>query len=155
MPTSRFIAVGAMLLMATMPLLSCTDKNPANLGISDSKLASCPSSPNCVSSDARDNKHNVPPLQLILPPLEAWQVARKLVLEFPRTHIVQETSDYLHAECRSALFGFVDDLELHLRPAERIIAIRSASRSGYSDFGVNRRRVEALRKSLISREVAR
>jgi uncharacterized protein (DUF1499 family) len=68
---------------------------------------------------------------------------------------VNETSGYLHAECRSALLGFVDDLELHLRPSEGVIAVRSASRLGYSDFGVNRRRVEVLRASLISRGMGR
>ena len=155
MPIPRFFAIGALLLMATIPLLSCTDKTPANLGLSDSELAPCPSSPNCVSSDDRDSKHNISPLQLIMPPAKAFQVARELVLELPRTQIVNETADYLHAECRSTLFGFVDDLELHLRPTERIIAIRSAARLGYSDFGVNRRRVESLRDSLISRGVAR
>jgi uncharacterized protein (DUF1499 family) len=69
-------------------------------------------------------------------------------MELPRTRIVKETEDYLHAECRSALFRFVDDLELQLRPSESIIAVRSASRLGYSDLGVNRRRVEGLRESL-------
>jgi uncharacterized protein (DUF1499 family) len=63
---------------------------------------------------------------------------------------VTETADYLHAECRSAVFGLVDDLELHLRQSEGIIAVRSASRLGYSDLGVNRRRVEGLRSSLIA-----
>ncbi len=76
-------------------------------------------------------------------------------MELPRARIVEETEDYLHAECRSALFGFVDDLELQLRPSESIIAVRSASRLGYSDFGVNRRRVEALRESLAGRGVLR
>ena len=53
--------------------------------------------------------------------------------------IIAETSDYLHAECATAIFGFVDDLEVHLRVAEGVIAVRSASRLGYSDLGVNRR----------------
>jgi uncharacterized protein (DUF1499 family) len=56
--------------------------------------------------------------------------------------------DYLHAECRSALFRFVDDLEIQLRPGEGIAAVRSASRVGYSDLGVNRKRVESLRAEL-------
>lgn len=64
-----------------------------------------------------------------------------------------ETENYLHAECRSTLIGFVDDLELHLRPAARVIAVRSAARIGRSDFGVNRRRVETLRAVLTQRGV--
>ncbi|MCK5680993.1 DUF1499 domain-containing protein [bacterium] len=155
MSISKLLTCGALLLIISIPLLSCSDKNHATLGISDSRLAPCPSSPNCVSSDDRDSKHNIPPLQLNVAPAEALQTARQIILKWPRTKIINETSDYLHAECRSAFFGFVDDLELHLRPAEGIIAIRSASRSGYSDFGVNRRRVEDLRDSLISQGVVR
>ncbi|MCE3240443.1 MAG: hypothetical protein K0Q83_950 [Deltaproteobacteria bacterium] len=63
------------------------------------------------------------------------------------------SADYLHAECTSAVFGFVDDLELHLRIAEGVIAVRSASRLGYSDLGVNRRRIEDLRALLIKRGI--
>ena len=155
MPISKIFANGTVLLIASMLFVSCAGKRPSNLGVSDSGLAPCPSSPNCVSSDARDSSHKVLPLQFDVPPTEAWRVARELVSELPRTRIVNETSGYLHAECRSALFGFVDDLELHLRLSEGVIAVRSASRLGYSDFGVNRRRVEILRASLISRGMVR
>ncbi|WP_020674665.1 DUF1499 domain-containing protein [Geopsychrobacter electrodiphilus] len=118
-------------------------------------MAPCPSSPNCVSSDAQDNEHLVAPFQIVCPTMDAWRVARDLLSKLPRTRIVTEKPDYLHAECRSALFGFVDDLELNLRSSERIIAVRSASRLGYSDFGVNRRRIEGLRAALISRGVVK
>ena len=80
----------------------------------------------------------------------------ELILDgLPRTKIISSTDDYLHAECSSAVFGFVDDLELHLRPAENLIAVRSASRLGHSDFGVNRKRVEQLRSLLIKERVVR
>jgi len=151
----RVVAIAAVLLIVPMPLISCAGKLPSNLGVSDAGLAPCGSSPNCVSSDARDSTHQLPPLRLAVAPLEAWRAARELVLELPRTRIVSETADYLHAECRSALFGFVDDFELHLRPTDGIIAVRSASRLGHSDLGVNRRRVEGVRASLISRGVLR
>ena len=77
------------------------------------------------------------------------------MVNLPRTRIVTETDDYLHAECRSAFFGFVDDLELHLRPTQGIIAVRSAARLGHSDFGVNRKRVENLRALLHRQGVIR
>ncbi|MEZ5584986.1 MAG: DUF1499 domain-containing protein [Candidatus Competibacteraceae bacterium] len=66
----------------------------------------------------------------------------------PRTTVVSVTEDHLHAECKSLIFRFVDDLEFHLRPNERRIAVRSASRLGYSDLGANRRRVEQVREAL-------
>lgn len=77
------------------------------------------------------------------------------VAGLPRTAIVMQTDDYLHAECSSALFGFVDDLELHLRPEQNLIAVRSAARLGRSDFGVNRKRVENLRSLLRQQSVVR
>ena len=69
--------------------------------------------------------------------------------------MVTATSDYIHAECSSAVFGFVDDLELHLRPAQNIIAVRSAARLGHGDFRVNRKRVEKLRSLLVQQGVIR
>jgi uncharacterized protein (DUF1499 family) len=153
--TRPLLAIGAAILLASMPLLSCAGKRPSHLGVSDAGLAPCPSSPNCVSSDARDGSHRVEPLRLAVAPAEAWRSVRKAVSELPRSRIVKETPDYLHVECRSALFGFVDDLELQLRPTEEIVAVRSASRLGHSDLGVNRRRVEGLRASLTRRGVLR
>jgi uncharacterized protein (DUF1499 family) len=118
-------------------------------------LAPCPDSPNCVSSDATDPAHYTAPFAIILPAREAWPLIREAVNEIPRTEITSQTDTYLHAECRSAVFRFVDDLELELRPGDGIIAVRSASRKGYSDFGVNRRRVERLREVLLSRGVVK
>ena len=69
--------------------------------------------------------------------------------------IVTQTDNYLHAECSSAFFGFVDDIELHLRPEQNLIAVRSAARLGRSDFGVNRKRVENLRSLLRQQSVVR
>ena len=86
---------------------------------------------------------------------DAWRAARSTVAELPRTKIITATDDYLHAECSSAFFGFVDDLELHLRPAENLVAARSAARLGKSDFGVNRKRVEGLRAALRQRGAIR
>jgi uncharacterized protein (DUF1499 family) len=153
MTTIRALYLGLAVVLASLFLAACTGNSPANLGVSDSGLAPCPSSPNCVSSDAQDNDHHVAPLQLAAPAAEAWQAARDQVAELPRTRIVSETPGYLHAECRSALLGFIDDLELNLRTSAGIIAVRSASRLGYSDFGVNRNRIEALRASLLNRGI--
>ncbi len=148
-----FVAVGLLIVATT--LLSCSQRRPTDLGVSEAGLAPCPSSPNCVSSDARGTRHGVDALRFAPPAGEAWDAAREVVLNLPRTRIVDEQPAYLRAECRSAFFGFVDDLELQLRPADNIIAVRSASRLGYSYFGVNRRRVERLRAALIERGIVR
>ncbi len=94
-------------------------------------------------------------LQLALPPARGLAAVQAAVAGLPRTKIITQTDDYLHAECSSAVFGFVDDLELHLRPEQNLIAVRSAARLGRSDLGVNRRRVENLRSLLRRQAVVR
>ena len=138
----------AMCSVLAMTLFSCAGKRPSDIGVTNGHLAPCPSSPNCVSSDARDAVHAVDPLRIRVPQEDAWRAARRAVLALPRTRIVFETPTTLHAESRSAVFGFVDDVQLELRPEAGTIAVRSASRVGYGDMGVNRRRVEALRTAL-------
>ena len=136
-------------LLLSLSILSCSGETPRlTTGLSNSKLAICPGSPNCVSSDADDTDHYIQPFRLKEPPAEVWRVLQTMLMSKPRTKIITAESDYLHAECRSRLFGFVDDLEMHLRPGKGIIAVRSASRLGYFDFGVNRKRLEMLRSEL-------
>lgn len=119
----------------------------------DGSLRPCPSSPNCVCSDDPRPSHHVEPLRLAAPAAEAWAAAATEIGAWPRTRIVSRSGERLHAECRSALFGFVDDVELVLRAKLGEIAVRSASRVGFGDLGVNRRRVEALRAALVRRGV--
>jgi uncharacterized protein (DUF1499 family) len=68
----------------------------------------------------------------------------------PRSHVVTEQEDYIHAEFASAVFGFVDDVEFIVDAAAHIIHVRSAARVGYFDLGVNRRRVEDIRGKLMT-----
>ena len=138
-----------------MRLFSFAGVRPGNLGVRAGRLSPCPCSPNCVSSDADDSAHNVPVFALALPGAAGWQAVKQAVLQLPRTTPVDDTDDYLHAECRSTFFGFVDDLELCLRADGKSIAVRSAARLGYSDLGVNRKRVEVLREVLRERGIIR
>ena len=138
-----------------MSLFSCSGTRPANLGIKDGRLAPCPLTPNCVSSDATDSAHAIAAFQLVAPPADAWRALRATMESLRRVQIITATDAYIHAECSSAVFSFVDDLELHLRPSQNSIAVRSAARLGHSDFGVNRKRVESLRASLTQQGVIR
>lgn len=153
MPTQKILFLWAPIVC--LALMACSGSSPPDLGVTKSRLAPCPDTPNCVSSDSREGEHQVEPLRLNRPANEVWEAAVQAVSSLPRTNIVTQTEDYLHAECRSRLFGFVDDLELHLRPSEGILAVRSASRIGYSDFKVNRMRVEELRESLAAKGLLR
>lgn len=115
----------------------------------------CPASPNCVSSTDLENDHYVAPFELVRGKPGAWDSVRSTVSSLPRTRIVAESGHYIHAECRSRIFGFVDDLELALDGASLVVSVRSASRLGYSDFGVNRKRIERLRRELLELEIIR
>jgi uncharacterized protein (DUF1499 family) len=117
---------------------------PDGLGLDDGRLAACPDRPNCVSSDAGD----LEPFRFANDQAAAWSGLKDAVAELPRTTIVTADDTYLHAEAKSRIFGFVDDLEFQLRPEENLIALRSAARTGYSDFGVNAERLEILRSRL-------
>ena len=120
-----------------------------------SQFSPCPETANCVSSDARDMLHRVPAFELAADADLVWAGVRSAVQEMPRVRIVTLTDNHLHAECRSALFRFVDDLELELRAESNQIAVRSASRVGSWDLGVNRRRVERLRATLRNQRLIR
>lgn len=118
-----------------------------------SDLRDCGRRPNCVSSTASNPRRRVGPWPLRAEPTAAWRTIRDVVAATPRTRIVEQEEWYLRAEARSRLLRFVDDLEVAVDPEEGLVAVRSASRLGYSDRGVNRRRVERLRRLLIEGQV--
>ncbi|BAU06925.1 MULTISPECIES: DUF1499 domain-containing protein [Fischerella] len=123
-------------------------KRPSNLGVRDRKLAPCPNSPNCVSSQSTDAVHKIAPLTYTSSPEQALADIKSIIQSLPRTKIISETEDYLYAEFKSAMMGFVDDVEFYLDRNDNIIHVRSASRLGQSDLGVNRNRVETIRTKL-------
>ncbi|NDV22768.1 DUF1499 domain-containing protein [Desulfovibrio sp. JC022] len=118
---------------------------PENLGITGGNLSLCPNSPNCVSSQENDKEHTI---QSFKASGSNKQVMKKLrtCIKQMGGKITTRSGPYLHAEFRSKWFRFVDDLECIYNEAEGKIDIRSAARLGYSDFGVNKKRVEELRR---------
>ena len=116
------------------------------------RLSPCPHFPyTCVSSlNDASSLHQVEPFTVSGDPVLAFARLKDLVAGTPRTVILTATDDYFHAACRTRI-GFVDDLECRLCSTGRVIHVRSASRSRLAflwDFGVNRRRVERLRRQL-------
>lgn len=89
-------------------------KRPNNLGVSNGKLASCPNSPNCVSSQSLDAVHQIAPLTFTSTPEQAITKLKSIIQSLPRTKIISENSEYIYAEFKSALLGFVDDVEFYL-----------------------------------------
>ena len=134
-----------LVMIGCLMTLSCAGSRPDNLWIADGRLAKCPDSPNCVNSQATDEKHSIAPFTYDGSRQDAIQRLKQAISNLKRTQIVEEREDYLRIECTSALFRFVDDVEFYF-PEENVIHVRSASRLGYSDLGVNRKRVETLRE---------
>ncbi len=122
-------------------------KRPSKLGVTEGRLAPPRRSPNCVSSqaDPADAVHYVAPIRFIGGPLDAMATLRKIVEGADRTLVVRHEANYLYAEYKSNLLGFVDDVEFFASEKEGVIHMRSASRLGRRDFGVNRERIESVR----------
>lgn len=106
-------------------------------------LTPCPSSPNCVSSQATDKGRRVEPLRYTGDASNARSRLLTVLRGMEGAQVVKDTKEHIDAEFRSAVFGFVDDVNFRFGPAGEI-QVRSASRTGYYDFGANRRRVEAI-----------
>ena len=123
-------------------------KRPDYLGVKDGKLARPRRTPNCVSSqaDPSDAGHSIAPIKFTGSALEAMATLRKVVDSEERTLVVKHEPNYLSAEYKSKLLGFVDDVEFLASEAEGVIHVRSASRLGRRDFGVNRARIESIRE---------
>jgi len=125
-------------------------KRPDNLGHAAGRLAPCKRTPNCVSSQAEpaDAEHYIAPLRFRGGAAAAMAAVRKAVESLQGATVVRQEEDYLYAEFRTRLMRFVDDVEFLYDPKSELIHVRSASRLGRRDFGVNRARVEALRRRI-------
>ncbi|WP_448600364.1 DUF1499 domain-containing protein [Thermoleptolyngbya sp.] len=145
-PMSRSMAVFAE-SSGGASLFSFSGSRPTILGVKDGKLAACPGSPNCVNSQApaSDAEHYIAPLSYSGTPAEAIARLKSIITALPRTKIIDESDHYLYAEFTSALMGFVDDVEFYVDEAAGVVQVRSASRLGQSDLGVNRKRIEEIR----------
>lgn len=119
---------------------------PANVG-RGGPLADCPGTPNCVSTSSSEVSTRIEPITLRTSPAAAIEDLSRIVLAMPRSRIVTSSANYLHAEFRSRFFGFVDDVEFWVDDGQGEVAVRAAARVGRSDLGVNRKRVEQIRKS--------
>lgn len=135
------LCAGALLLSG------CAGSPPSNLGISEGRLAPCPSSPNCVSSFASDEEHAVSPWSYQGSQAAAQQKLVEILNATDNATVIVNEPNYIRAEFESSLMGFVDDVEFVIEA--RQIHVRSASRLGYSDLGANRKRIENLQSQFL------
>jgi uncharacterized protein (DUF1499 family) len=128
-------------------------KRPGNLGVKEGRLAPPKTTPNCVSSqaDPADAEHYIAPIPFKGGALEAMAVARKAVESMQGASVIRHEGNYLYAEFRTQVMRFVDDVEFIFDEKAGRIHVRSASRLGRRDFGVNRARIEAVRARIEGR----
>jgi uncharacterized protein (DUF1499 family) len=137
------VAVRLILLAPVIFMISCTTP-PIEGRLADGKLRPCPDKPNCISSEAgHPERNSVDPLPCPHDPVLAMQQLVRII-EGMGGEIRMKDESYLWAIFRSKFFRFVDDLEIRIDQTNKLAHIRSGARTGYYDFGVNRKRVEKL-----------
>lgn len=141
------IVAGAVaIVIVGFAVLGQLSRSGSAPGLRGDQLAACPKRPNCVSSEnPEDDKRFVAPLAFAGDDPGKLRAALRQVIEDMGGRIITENDTYIAAIFRSLVFGFIDDFEIRLDANERHIHVRSASRVGYSDRGVNRNRVEKFR----------
>ena len=137
------------ILLLSAVVFGCSASRPANPGMTDGKFQPCPDSPNCVSSQSPDKKHFIEPIHYEGTQQQAKERLMAVIQGMKRSKIVTVTDQYIHAEFTSAFFRFVDDVEFYFDDRAKTLHVRSASRIGRSDFGVNRKRIEELRSRFL------
>ena len=149
------VALLAFVLLIAGQLGLLRGKAPQDLGFKDGKLKRISRTPNCVSSQAAlwpDDRQKdysaIAPFKITGDGSAEMKKITDTLKAMPRTVIVSQTSDYIYAQSTTALLKFTDDVEFALDAAAGVIHVRSASRLGQKDFGVNRARVETIRSAL-------
>ena len=134
------------LMIAMMTLTGCQKTVTGETGLKDGRLLPCPDKPNCVCTQDPAERHRIEPIRYDVTQEEARERLLRVVRHMSQSTLVKADPDYIHVEFRSAFFEFVDDVEFLFDDAAKLIHFRSAARTGYYDFKVNRNRMEDIRK---------
>ena len=143
---ATIVAIAGYIVMRWLVVLN--SPTPADLGVHNGQLRPCPDSPNCVSSTGTDTEHSIEPLPYVVPTAQMQEQLLAVLKTIPRATIITAQPDYVHVELRTQLMGFVDDAEFYFDETHGVLHMRSGSRLGYSDMGVNRRNLEQIRSAL-------
>jgi uncharacterized protein (DUF1499 family) len=137
-------------LMTVLILAGASGAGEEGGGVTGGELSPCPDSPNCVSTQGKTGRHAMEPLPYLETAAKSRERILSILKSLPRTKIVEQTGSYLHVEFRTALWRFVDDVEFLFDDSASVVHFRSASRSGYYDFGVNRRRMKQISETYLA-----
>lgn len=138
-----------IILISLGLFLHCTGTRPDDIGIKENgKLLPCPQSPNCVNSqvDVEDEVHYIKPLEYSGSLKGAKLVLEQVIADQERSKIIENSENYIYAEFTSKIMRYVDDVEFTFDDKNKLIHVRSASRLGKKDFGVNRERIEKIKE---------
>lgn len=145
---TKFFIV-SIVMMLGLAMLSFNSGTSPTLGVTEGKLAPCPTSPNCVSTQTDSQAHQLPPVSWSGGREEAMARIKEVIdRDFSRAQLIDEGPGYLRYEFRSLIFRFVDDVEFYIDEAAEEIHFRSASRVGHSDLGVNKSRMHKIGAAL-------
>ena len=147
---AAMLVIAGPILAIFLVRMGVISRQPKTLGPNNGQLRGCPQSPNCVSTQSTDTEHFIEPLTFDGTAEETFVRLKRVLEQMPRAAIVSTGELYLHAEFRTWLFRFVDDVEFQIDTEANQIQVRSASRTGYSDLGTNRSRVEAIRAAWVA-----
>lgn len=145
-----YVLIPALIVLA-MFAVPCASQGKRPLGMTDGKLQPCPRRPNCISSEEDAGSARIEPLAFTGTLGAAWECLKRAIKSIGGT-IEFESDGYIWAEFKTTVFRFVDDMEFRIDPRNRVVHLRSASRIGYYDFGVNRRRTAALRQRFLQEQ---
>lgn len=145
------LAIAVVIGFGGVIAMNAASSPPEGVGIprnslAQTQLAPCPKSPNCVSTEAATKNHAIEPFPLADSEQRTIELLSSSVSELPGSRSVLSKDNYLHFEFRSPLLRFVDDVEFLVDTEKNVVQVRSASRVGRSDFGVNRKRMEEIRR---------
>jgi len=129
-------------------MLTAGDSSSDRIREKSDPFPECPSTPNCVSSLAGNPARRVEAFPVKGTPDQSMEKLAAIIRAMPRSTIVSASQERIDAEFRSFL-GFVDDLVLAVSADKKVVHVRSAARSGSWDLGVNRRRVERIRRKYL------
>jgi uncharacterized protein (DUF1499 family) len=141
------ITIITVALVSLAMLWIANKRLPSSIGLENGQFVPCSNTPNCVSSESTRSDQYIKPYDIsgVEHPLA---LIRSIALSIPKAKIISDQENYLHITFRSKIFSFVDDAEFYYDRDKEIIQVRSAARVGYSDLGVNRKRVEWIRQQL-------
>jgi uncharacterized protein (DUF1499 family) len=139
------LGITVVAVIAILAILARVVKRPANLGVREGKLAPCPNSPNCVSTQSQDPRHQIAPIPYSTSLDEAKATLLQVIRSMQGTTVITDEPTYILVEFYVSGIGYRDDVEFYLDQQAQVIHFRSSSRLPYYDWEVNRNRMEEIR----------